>query len=263
VYAWTPLWHIALLLRGRAFISLLILQFAALDAQVASAGDAAPKATVWSGVIASDRSWVAFSGATAAPFGDLHRPGLRLRATGGVGGYTYCFRRSACTDQDNLRGRATFSDVLAGYTLQNGALTTAVFVGAAFVGHDLERPAPHMASGPQWGPKLAVELWYDNGGPFWVSINSSATTAHNTYSWRGRAGYRVMPDLAIGPEFTIDGNGLQFAALGANRDVLLRSGAFARYTWANSELSVSAGIAGGLSRAETSAYGSLTWATKF
>lgn len=251
------------LLRQWSAIALLLLFFVAALPPKSCAGDGSPQATMWSGAVASNSSWVIFSGATAAPFGDLHRDGLRLRATGGIGQYAYCFRHDACKGGGTLQGRATFSDILAGYVMQNGALTTAVYAGAAFVEHDLELAAPHMASGAAWGPKLAVELWYDNGGPIWVSVNSSATTAHNTYSWRGRVGYRIMPNLAMGPEFTVDGNGLQLEAIGAHRDVLVRSGAFARYTWGDSELSASAGIAENLADSTTGGYGSITWATKF
>jgi hypothetical protein len=65
---------------------------------------------VWAGVDASSHVWLAYSGATVAPYSDIFSNGLRLRAAAGYGEYTYTGERNAqeqsfSVDSESVRRR--------------------------------------------------------------------------------------------------------------------------------------------------------------
>src|SRR4051794_37527667 len=48
---------------------------------------------IWAGADVSGHVWLLYSGATVAPYSNVFDDGLRLRAAGGYGGYTYVGER--------------------------------------------------------------------------------------------------------------------------------------------------------------------------
>jgi hypothetical protein len=196
------------------------------------------KFETWSGGEAARRSLAAYSGFSWAPFGTLAQSGLRLRAAGGYGQYSY----DGVVDYAprSIYGTTVFADLLVGYQTSLGRLTLKGFAGAAFDRHVLQ---PHDAASrlaqPATGVKLVVEAWYNVTEQIWAQTDLSWTSAHATYSGRGRMGYRIsqgfMTDLSVGVEAGAFGN-----AAGDNG----KAGLFARYAWYGGEISASAGVTG-------------------
>ena len=113
---------------------------------------------VWSGVDASSHVWLAYSGATVAPYSDIFSNGLRLRAAAGYGEYTYTGERNA--QEQSFSARTGFVDALVGYLERFGPLTAKAFVGVAAIEHDVTPFDPqNPVQGRAYGPKGVVELW--------------------------------------------------------------------------------------------------------
>lgn len=229
-----------------------------------------PWRSTWAGAIVTEDSWLSYAGATAAPFGRIHDNGWRIRLVTGHGEFDYCELNGPgrdCLAGEIYRGRASFADILGGYLHRFGPLTVSAYLGFAVVTNDLDENSPQRsdkAAGTDIGPKLALELWYDPGGTTWFSINASGSTAHDTYAATSRTAFRLLPQLSVGTEISLHGNVLDLDdRAGILARLYARSGPFLRYTWGNSEISLSGGISGELNRGATSPYGSLTWATKF
>jgi len=237
-----------------------------------------PSHEVWVGAYAAQTTWFAYTGGTTAPFGDLDHDGFRLRAVAGHGeyrfeGFSLVKRgRTLVLDRIAFRDRVTFTDALAGYMMQIGALTAKGFAGLAFVDHDVSAPPGFLAAteGTDWGAKVQIELWYDDGGPFWSAVNAGYTTAQNSYSINVRGGIRLgdsSSPLSVGTELTIDNHGAQGPAL---TGAYARGGAFVRYAWDSGEISLSGGLiadlddeAGLIIEEQYSTYGGLSILTKF
>jgi hypothetical protein len=71
----------------------------------------------YSGAEAFRHAWSLYSGATFAPFGSILEDGLRLRAAGGYGAYSYSGRRAVGPSAQvvDFDGEASFADLLIGY----------------------------------------------------------------------------------------------------------------------------------------------------
>lgn len=171
----------------------------------------------------------------------MHSDGWRLRFSGGYGSYRYQFKQcarladgtTACREP-RYRAMTSFVEGLIGYQIKTGHLTAKLFAGAIAIDHKLPMPSPQMdVEGTEIGPKLALELWLDIGDSGWTSLDLSATTAHGTAGARWRTGWRLAPQLSVGPELRFDrsdsGNGY-------------RAGLFANYGIEGWELSLAAGF---------------------
>jgi hypothetical protein len=191
----------------------------------------------WVGANVSEEMWLAFSGGTIAPFGSLHEEGFRLRAIAGYGEY----------DTGTQIGSVMFQDALLGYQTKVGSLTIAGYAGLAAIHReyvdlqvlDADTLLITWFDGTEWGAKGALDLWYDDGGAFWASLNTSYTTAFNTHSLRGRVGWKAADGLSLGPELSFDDNSKDEIQLDAGYQ---RAGLFARYNWAGGEISISGGL---------------------
>lgn len=211
---------------------------------------------VWAGADVGPQVWLAYSGVTVAPYGHLFADGLRLRAAGGYGGYSYSGeRRGAWT---SFRAETAFGEMLVGYLQRVGPLTAKGFVGIAAIEHDIAPEDPeNPAQGMELGPKLVIELWLNLSAAAWSSLDLGWTSAHDTAAGRIRTGYRVFEDLSLGLEGAVNANSFGEAA---------RAGLFARYAWDAGEVSVSAGFSGRFleqSNSLESAYTTLNWLGQF
>lgn len=236
-------------------------------------GEKTPKTRhyeIWSGADAGADFWLAYTGATLAPFGDIHEDGWRVRLVGGFGQYKYrSFSSDSLAHQDHT-AQATFADALVGYLWRLDPLILKVFVGASFSEHQI-RPLDHqnLVQGLDVGFKGVAELWFNIGDNAYAAVDVSWSEAHNTRTARARLGYRVMQNLSFGPEI-----GLNLDRQGdfklTREDLTYRAepidyariGAFARMEWYGGELSASAGFLGDF-RDERSAYGTVNWIMQF
>jgi hypothetical protein len=202
-----------------------------------------PTQEVWAGVTVTSSSWAVYSGITAALYGPLHADGWRVRAAGGYGQYSY---RNLGTP---IHGEVTFVDALVGYHQRWGALTVKGFAGLSAERHDLTPlDLDSDVVGSDLGAKIQLETWLELSPSGWASLDLSWASAHGgSYAARGRAGYRLWPELSVG---------LEAAAMGNAEYDGGRSGAFLRYAWPTGEISAAAGVSVDRSL-ETGGYGTL------
>jgi len=221
--------------------------------------------------VASSVFWLAYTGATLAPFGDIHETGLRLRVSGGYGRYTYHAHSAANGfELTSFHAQTSYAEALVGYLQRLGALTVKGFVGVSGIEHDI-RPldGANRAQGLEVGAKAVAEFWLNIGETGWASLDLSWSQAHNTRSGRTRVGYRILPHVSLGLEggLNMDRQGsykISDEATEYRSDALdfARIGAFARYDWSGGEISASGGLLGDFTE-ERSAYATINWISQF
>ena len=223
---------------------------------------------VWSGADVSTHVWLIYSGATLAPFSDMHEDGLRLRAAGGYGQYQYVNN----SKHEKFQADTNFTDALIGYLKRMGPLTAKAFIGISAIDHIIEPyDIDNNVKGAEFGLKGVIELWLNIDNNAWASLDLAWAQAHNTRSVRTRIGYRVWPNLSIGLEagINIDEQAhhkiTKYEYYDAEPDTALdyaRGGAFARYEWCGGEISVSGGLLGDFTE-HTSPYATVNWIKQF
>jgi hypothetical protein len=198
---------------------------------------------IWFGADAGSHNWLVYSGSTYAPFGDIHAEGLRLRATGGYGAYSYNFDAST-----RVNVKKTTSDALVGYQMRFGELTAKVFAGWAVLNNEFEIPARSLRLQRfETGPKGALELWLNLGASAWTSLDLNYADTRSTWSVRSRTGYRVLPTVSAGVEALFnhaDLTGEVQASTKFSVEGNTRVGAFVRYEWFGGEISAAGGYSG-------------------
>lgn len=222
---------------------------------------------VWTGADAMRDVWLLYSGVTLAPWSEhIHDPGWRLRAQTGYGHYKYELQEDG--ERRKYDGAIAYGDVLAGYHWQEGPFTAKLYAGVSYIDH-MVRPGASKGRlvGPQWGAKVAAELWLDLGEAQWTSLNINFTTAHNTASARWRYGLKVIEGLSVGPELRVDTNAGLFESYGDMfREYEGRAGLFAAYAWDGYELTLAGGVAAymkGTQGEEVTPYGTVNFLVQF
>lgn len=254
-----------------------------VTAQPARAGDAQTPfwRETYAGADVTSDVWLLYSGVTLAPMSDIYGDGIRLRAAGGYGQYRYRGHRSGDPPRTTREFSATISyvEALVGYQQRIGQLTAKAFVGISAIDHTISPADPIAAGGLltqglDYGLKGVLELWLNLGSDAWTSLDTSWTSAHQTYAGRWRLGYRVLPTVSVGLEAGVNGNLLEESPVlddGSLREKLrpeTRLGLFARYEWNGGEVSLSGGLASNSLDFDASpnldnAYGTINWLTRF
>ena len=142
------------------------------------------------GATASINGWAAYSSSTFAPFGDLATDGFRVRLGSGYGRYHYTTALPTHGDcrygngrSTEVRGRTSFSDILAGYQLSAGQLTVKAYAGLASDSQDLStRDVCNASQGLDYGPKAVIEGWLNITPKVWAAVDGSWTAAHAGYA---------------------------------------------------------------------------------
>jgi Cellulose biosynthesis protein BcsS len=201
------------------------------------------------GVVATPKSWVAYSSSTFAPFGALAEDGIRLRVGGGYGKYRYnylteeCVRRARNFNGDCIRdkdrnvtidGRVSFTDVLAGYQFSTGGFTAKAFAGYVVDTQDVHDPL-NLSNGRASGFKGAIETWTNITPTLWLSFDGSKAQAHRVYAAQARLGVRVSSAISIGLEASAFGNI-------ARESDQQRAGIFSRLEWSGGEVTIAGGL---------------------
>ncbi|MGE5267362.1 MAG: cellulose biosynthesis protein BcsS [Deltaproteobacteria bacterium] len=236
----------------------------------------------WSGVDVARDNWLVYSGTTVAPFGHIHEPGLRVRASGGYGQYAYTGNRSIDASEhiQTFQAATYFGEVLVGYLESFGPLTAKAFAGASYLAHDIAPNDPdNQVTGNEIGFKGVVELWLDIGDIGFASLDATWNTAFETRSARSRVGLYVAPSLSAGFEAWLNLDAQSNCDLGwddtaachqDDETALLdytRAGLFLRYVWDDGEISISGGVSGGSFQSAGDAapepYATLNWITQF
>jgi Cellulose biosynthesis protein BcsS len=192
----------------------------ALAQDAPPSGPAVPRFELWSGAEVFHRVWSLYGGGQYAPFGSIREDGFRVRVTAG-------------TQQHQVHGTTSFSDLLAGYHKQLGPVTIKVLGGLTVANQSVDDP--QASSGTEMGGKAVLETWWNITDRAWTSVDASWTTLHDVYGSRARLGWRLWPELSIG---------LEGGATGTWDYDSARAGAFVRYEWASGEVSLSGGVSG-------------------
>jgi hypothetical protein len=190
----------------------------------------------WAGGQAFRHAWSLYSGTTAAWSGTLHEDGVRVRAVGGYGAYSYSGLRATASGPQivDFDGATTFADLLLGYQKQVGSLTVKGFAGLMFAHHETTPGDPETSiRGAGLGGKIVLEGWWTISERLWSSVDVSWGSVHDSYGTRGRVGWRVLPAISLG---------LEAGAAGNLECDIARAGGFLRYEWSGGELSASAGL---------------------
>lgn len=181
-------------------------------------------------------SWSVYTGTTAAPFGSIHKDGVRLRMTGGYGRYNYhgTRRLGRHLQQTKFKGQHGFGELLAGYQWQAGRVTLKAFAGGGGIGHVVTPFDPgHAATGTRYGAAVGIEAWYDVTDSIWLSANFGWSSVFQSYKSEFRLGYRLGDQFDLG----IEGAGSHDSHYAHGR-----VGAFAQYKWGAMELRLSGGL---------------------
>ena len=225
---------------------------------------------IWAGADAGAHNWLVYSGATYAPWGDIHQDGFRVRATTGYGHYDYQWDAKTKVKVDK-----TYADVTVGYQRGIGDLTAKAFFGWAML-KDLDVPAANVRRQRfQTGFKAALELWLNLGSQAWTSLDLSYADTRDTASIRSRIGYRILPTVSAGVEAVLNHASLDGQVqIDTSTDRVAgnaRTGLFLRYEWFGGEISASGGITGDIKASlndfdllkRPSAYGTLNLIVQF
>lgn len=224
---------------------------------------------VWAGSDAMRDVWLIYSGVTLAPWSEhIYEPGVRLRSHVGYGQYDRVTIDGGIRHVYKLQ--VAYTDALIGYHWRFGELTAKAFVGIAAIEH-VSVDGKSGAAGLEYGPKAMLELWLNLGQSQWTSLNLAYTTAHETASARWRWGFKLTPEMSVGPEVRFDTN-----TASVNRDYsfldqsLGRAGLFLSYKWPSVEVSVAGGVGAHFAgterdseRHELSPYGTLNMLYQF
>ena len=245
---------------------------------------------VWTGADASSNVWLLYTGVTFSPWSRMHQDGLKLRASGGYGEYTYSDRIPSADpamdprnrDVATFHARTHYAEVLVGYLMRFGELTAKAFVGPSLIGHDISpNDTETVVIGDEIGVKGVVELWLNLGERGWGSLDMSFSSAHDTASARARTGYRIWPKLSLGIEAALnvdaqgqcrmDVSGSKGCKHAYDHETRLmdygRAGGFIRYELERGEVSLSVGALGDKfsrdGKTEISPYATVNWLTQF
>ncbi len=193
----------------------------------------------WAGADATSRTWFAYSGVTAAVWGDIHADGFRLRAAQGVGGYSY--RYDAATA---VKVSKSVTDLMIGYQFGVDDYTLKAFAGWSVLARQFEVPSlGAVEQRIEHGFKAGVEVWLDWSEVTWASFDASFAQARSTIDARFRLGQRLDNDISAGPEVVFNRTDLSGEVIANGTDYgNARIGAFVRYDWFGGEISAAGGL---------------------
>ena len=191
-------------------------------APVQAAGDGAvgpdAQSAFWAGADASGSAWSLYAGSENVFCGRMDEAGWRMRAGGGHGQYSY--------------SGAVLKPAAGGGTCD--ATTVKVFGGGDGEHHTIPPfdPCSRLQS-EAYGLELVGELWQRFSEVHWLAGHASYSTTFNTYKLEGRSDWRVLPELDLGLEARVEGNGDYDGG---------RAGAFAMLRIGTGALTTAAGV---------------------
>ena len=141
--------------------------------------------------------------ATAATNGTLNESGLRARVEGLGGRYQYY----ASDINTTVHGTQESGSALLGYAWVSPTMSFTAFLGADVRNNRLSTFDPqNPVNGLTFGAKGQLELFARPTAATIVLANASFATNETAYFARLRAGYRIGPELYLGPEVSALGD---------------------------------------------------------
>lgn len=174
------------------------------------ASDGNIKVITYTGVDVAKDIWTVYSGGLFALNGDFTRNGLVARTFGWYSDYEYGPSGSEVDADDRAL------DVMLGYLHYFGHLSAIGYVGMEVRDVDLSPDDPsNKIRGTETGFKVALELETSDASPLYFSLDTSYSTAFDTYFALLRLGYNKQ-GTKFGPEGEIwDEDGDTTTRLGA------------------------------------------------
>lgn len=178
----------------------------------------------------------------------IREDGWRLKVGAGYWDFARKDRQGfpATTDpRRTVRMSGSFAEVLLGYHKSLGDLTLKTYVGVDYA------TSSGRYDGFVWQPefdalgaKVLVESWYNLTSDAFFQLDASWSSRREEFAGRARLGYRIMPNLALGPELAYWSAKSDpiYPAWYGSRDDLIRYGGFIRYEWPAGEVSLSGGM---------------------
>ena len=140
---------------------------------------------------------------TGAPAGTLSESGVRVRADGGGGIYSYY----STDDRREIRGRQESGALLIGYEWVSPATVFSAYLGGDVRNNALSYADPNNpVVGTTFGAKGQLEFYTKPSLNTMVAANASFATNKTAYFARLRAGYLIGPNLYVGPELVALGD---------------------------------------------------------
>ncbi len=140
---------------------------------------------------------------TAAPVGVLSETGLRIRADGLGGVYSYYSQ----TSNQTIHGRQEGGSALLGYEWVSSSTVFAAYIGADIRNNTLSYADPgNPVIGTSVGAKGQLEFYTKPSVNTVLEANASYATNKTAYFARLRGGYLIGPDLYVGPELVALGD---------------------------------------------------------
>ena len=140
---------------------------------------------------------------TAAPVGTLNESGVRVRADGGAGLYSYY----STTDARELHGKQESGAFLAGYEWVSPTTVFAAYIGGDIRNNTLSfTDTSNNTVGTSFGAKGQLEFYTKPTLNTMIAGNVSYATNKTAYFARLRTGYLVGPNIYIGPEIVALGD---------------------------------------------------------
>jgi hypothetical protein len=179
----------------------------------------------------------------------IREDGWRLKVGAGYWEFARKDRHGfpATTDpRRTVRMSGSFADVLLGYHKGLGALTVKAYAGVDYATSSGDYDGFAWQSDfDELGAKILFESWYNLTPDAFFQLDVSWSSRRDEFAGRARLGYRIMPGLAVGPEFAYWSARSDpiYPEWYGSRDDLTRAGAFIRYEWPSGEVSLSGGLA--------------------
>ncbi len=154
----------------------------------------------FAGVTVVPQSVYGEAGAVFALNHNLATDGFLFRIKGGGGGYSY--NRTPV-----LKQNASFEtgDIMLGYQKFVGATRLTLYAGANVENHDNTDPLATVR-GTKVGAKVLGELYTEFNPSTYALVSGSYATDFRNYFTMAKLGFKILPNVSIGPEIAQLGN---------------------------------------------------------
>ena len=202
-------------------IALILVAFGLASTSPAAAEERPDAFVVYGGFDAAPEALYIYQGLLVSLNRDLGKDGLMLRFSGGLAAYQYALED---VTGGEVNGNLWQVDLMLGYQVVRGPVTTALYVGVDFQDAQLTPDDPSSeVRGEEVGAKVAGSVFLsDDNLPYEAMLLGQYSTAFETYYAQLRVGLELCDKLFVGPEG---------AVIGATGYDAQRLGGYAKYTF--------------------------------
>lgn len=141
---------------------------------------------------------------TFAPYSNLEETGLRLRASGLLGGYAYT---SKVVGVGEVHGDQVGGALLGGYEWVGKTSKLTGWLGVDFGNNKFDKIDPdNKTAGGSFGVRVGADFYVNPNSYTMVAGNLSFSSANSAYFSRFKLGMAVTQNVFIGPELQVLGD---------------------------------------------------------